>query len=381
MQYTDLECTVDTQRVLVLDTGSESLRLGFSGEDAPRLYQRSIVGLSGDENGEFRDDVRSSTGSSNTATSGLSKRIPVYGSAASSLPRSSIISPIIRGNIVDKDRLESLWEHCIRTRLNIDQTPTVPVLVAVAPQTSNSVKEWIAEMFLEKLNFPALSIANSAALSLYSTGHTSGFVLEIGHGLSSAVPVFEGFAIPYASSSLNVAGGDATLAFKAYFEEISGISSSQETAAVMKEKFAFVRGTRNFQENHNFQLPDGTVVKIPENVCTATADIFFPKFGPSLSEISKKSFSALAPNLQAELAGNLQLAGAGSLLSGLGPRLQAELGDDLPGLRVHADGQRKHSAWLGGSMFGSLSTFSNFSLKKKEYEEGNASELVAQRLN
>ena len=32
---------------------------------------------------------------------------------------------------------------------------------------------------------------NSASLSLFSTGATRGFVIEVGHGLCTTVPVFE----------------------------------------------------------------------------------------------------------------------------------------------------------------------------------------------
>ena len=32
---------------------------------------------------------------------------------------------------------------------------------------------------------------NSASLSLFSTGATRGFIIEVGHGITTTVPVFE----------------------------------------------------------------------------------------------------------------------------------------------------------------------------------------------
>lgn len=39
---------------------------------------------------------------------------------------------------------------------------------------------------------------NSATLSLFSTGTTSGLVLECGHSLTTCTPIFEGFPMAHA---------------------------------------------------------------------------------------------------------------------------------------------------------------------------------------
>lgn len=44
-------------------------------------------------------------------------------------------------------------------------------------------------------------------MGLYASGKTTGLVLESGEGITHAVPIFEGFQIPYATIKLDI-GGD-----------------------------------------------------------------------------------------------------------------------------------------------------------------------------
>jgi centractin len=64
------------------------------------------------------------------------------------------------------------------------------VLVIDSCANKKEYKAKISEVMLEKLKVNSLLIMNSSSLSLFSTGATTGFVIELGHGISTVVPVY-----------------------------------------------------------------------------------------------------------------------------------------------------------------------------------------------
>merc|ERR1712032_1780440 len=68
----------------------------------------------------------------------------------------------------------------------------------------------MTRIMFETFNVPRLFIVNSAVLSLYASGRTSGIVLSSGHGVTHAVPIIEGCVSEENICTLKMGGKDIT---------------------------------------------------------------------------------------------------------------------------------------------------------------------------
>ena len=63
---------------------------------------------------------------------------------------------------------------------------------------------------MEEFKVPKLYLGNQCVLSLFSTGRTTGTVLDSGEGITHTVPIYEGYAIPHAITEIPICGRDLT---------------------------------------------------------------------------------------------------------------------------------------------------------------------------
>lgn len=68
----------------------------------------------------------------------------------------------------------------------------------------------MTEIMFECFRVPGFYLAAQTALSLYSSGRVIGLVLNVGDGVTESVPVYDGYAVPYAIEKNCFAGRDLT---------------------------------------------------------------------------------------------------------------------------------------------------------------------------
>jgi len=408
----ELECTMDEQDVIVLDNGSGYLKVGFSGEDAPRAVLPTVVTTTVDEAREDEHTI-------SVDSAAQKKSQTFYGEEAlreGIKDNATMTKPVQRGEIqmtsAYKDALESLWDHTFRNVLFVEQEE-LPILIAdplPLGQSAYAARSWMTEVMFEKFKVKSLAIFNTAVLSLFSTGRTRGLVVESGEGITQAVPVFEGYAIPHAIFKMEVAGHDITSQVLKMFEKEDPQAmqdmkdmkdmkvNHMQVMQAMKEKTCSValdynsamngRDTAD-EESKSFELPDGKIVQVSQQIRLGAPEILFGRQdqnAPSIQKICMEAINTCDLDFRLDLVRSLVVAGGTSMLPGLAPRLRTELSSLLPGdlgrqVDICVDSQRKHAAWIGGSMFASLSTFDQVAITRQEYEDGKGDvrSLVARK--
>lgn len=403
----ELECTMDEQDVIVLDNGSGYLKVGFSGEDAPRAVLPTAVATTTIDIGNATEEHAGMTVESQKKSQSFFGEEALKEGFAQ--PNAIMTRPVQRGEIQlsanYKDSLEALWDHTFRSVLGVEQEE-LPILIAdplPLGQSAYPARQWMAEVMFEKFKVKSLAIFNTSVLSLFSTGRTRGLVVESGEGLTQAVPVFEGYAIPHAIFKMEVAGFDITSKVMKMMEEGERGAEHAQNMRVMqalKEKTCSVALDYNSamkgpdmadEESKSFELPDGQIVQVPQAIRLGAPELLFSgkgQEGKSIQKICMDAINTCDLDFRLDLVRSLVVAGGTSMLPGLAPRLRSELstllqpqGEIARQVDICVDSQRKYAAWIGGSMFASLSTFDQVAITRQEFEDGKADvrSLVARK--
>jgi centractin len=354
---------------LVLDNGSGTIRAGFAGSDLPTTTFPSYVGrpkhprvLAGALEGD------TFIGSRAEEIRGLLK----------------LKWPLEHGIVTDWDDMERIWRHVYESELKT-LSEEHPVLLTEAPLNPLRNRETAAQMLFETFNVPAIFIAVQATLSLYAAGRTTGMVLDVGDGVSHAVPVYEGFAINSAIRRVDVAGRDVTEYLQTLLRKAGFVfhtSAEKEVVRQMKEKVSYLaldprkeekewaRGVYPGAEEERtskiaeYTLPDGKKIKVGAERFRAPEILFDPELiGLEYAGVHQMVVDAIQradTDLRKNLYANVVLSGGATLTRGFGERLLAEVQRlavrDMR-IKIFAPPERKYSTWIGGSILGGLSTF------------------------
>jgi len=296
----------------------------------------------------------------------------------------SIRYPMEHGIVTDWNDMERIWQYIYSK----DQLQTFseehPVLLTEAPLNPRRNREKAAEIFFETFNVPALFLSMQAVLSLYATGRTTGVVLDSGDGVTHAVPIYEGFALPHSVMRSDVAGRDVTRHLRLLLRKEGAnfhTSAEFEIVRTIKEKTCYLAAHPQKEESLDserlsYLLPDGSTLEIGPARFRAPEVLFRPDLigeeYEGLHECLVYSIQKSDMDLRKVLFQNIVLSGGSTLFKGFGDRLLSEVKKLAPKdikIRISAPQERLYSTWIGGSILASLDTFKKMWVSKREYDE------------
>ncbi|KAN0063257.1 Centractin [Thecaphora frezii] len=357
-----------TNQPVVIDNGSGTIKAGFAGQDTPKSFFPSFVGRPKHQRvmaGAIEGDIF--IGRKAQELRGLLK----------------IRYPMEHGIVKNWEDMERIWNHVYSDELQT-LSEEHPVLLTEAPLNPRENRDIAAQIFFETFNVPAMYTSIQAVLSLYSSGRTTGIVLDSGDGVTHAVPVYEGFSMPNAIQRIDVAGRDVTEALQTQLRKSGYLlqtSGEKEIVRMIKEKCCYVaahpaREEKDLKEYDEFRLPDGNAVKLGPERFRAPEILFNPELRglecPGVHQIIMDAINRVDLDLRRDLYANVVLSGGTTLTKGFGDRLLVEVKKLSVGqmkVKIFAPPERKYSTWIGGSILASLSTFKKMWVSAEEYNE------------
>lgn len=354
---------------VVIDNGTGVIKAGFAGDQIPKCRFPNYVGRP--------KHVRVMAGA-------LEGDIFIGAKAEEHRGLLSIKYPMEHGIVTDWNDMEKIWSYIYSK----DQLSTFseehPVLLTEAPLNPRPNREKAAEILFETFNVPALFISMQAVLSLYSTGRTTGVVLDSGDGVTHSVPIYEGFALPHSIMRSDIAGRDVSRYLRLLLRKegiVFRTTAEFESVRTLKEKACYLASNPVKEESVeteqlNYTLPDGSVINVGPARFRAPEILFKPDLigeeCEGLHEVLMYSIQKSDLDLRKVLFKNIVLSGGSTLFKGFGDRLLSEIKKLSPKdvqIKISAPQERLYSTWIGGSILASLDTFKKMWVSKREFDE------------
>lgn len=365
----------EVKTVVIIDNGSNTIKAGFAGDDAPRKIFPSVVGYTKKSPINLAMDE---------------KAFYIGDEAKERRGRLDMKKPIQDSLINNWEDIENLWSYTFFNALKVCPDEVYAVITE-SPMNPGKYREKTIETLFELFNLEGVYLANKSLLSLYSTGRTTGCVVDSGNGVSFSVPIYEGYASPHTIQKLDIGGRHLDdylnrILFEKGYEFTTPLEL--ELLSEIKEKLCYINSNTRSKvhdvEPKTYNLPDESVVRLGSERFTIPEALFKPSLigldQQGLHEFVFKSIMKTNTEIRSETFKNIVLAGGNTLFENFGERLNNEILQMAPTktqIEVVSNKERMYSSWIGGSIIGNMDTFQYLCISRKEYEEsGSGSKIV-----
>lgn len=378
---------ISNRNVIVCDNGTGFVKCGFANSNFPHSIFPCMVG---------RPVLRFEEKIGNVQIKDI-----MVGDEASRLRNMlQITYPLDNGIVRNWDDMLHVWDYTFNEKLKVNPREC-KIMLTEAPQNPLKNRQQMIETMFEKYGFLSTYISIQAVLVLYAQGLLTGVVVDSGDGVTHIVPVYEGYALPFLTKRLDVAGRDITryliklLLLRGY---AFNRTADFETVRQIKEKLCYVGHDLNIERRlalettvlvEKYELPDGRVIKVGAERYEAPEALFQPGLidagdGGGVSELLFDVIQKADIDIRPDFYNHIVLSGGSSMYPGLPSRLERDIrrlylervlkGDESRlekfKCRIEDPPRRKHMVFLGGAVLaGIMKDKDSFWMNKNEWQE------------
>uniref|UniRef100_A0A6A7G159 Actin-related protein 4 n=1 Tax=Hirondellea gigas TaxID=1518452 RepID=A0A6A7G159_9CRUS len=407
----------DDVGALVVDIGSGFTKCGYAGDDAPKALFSSAVGVG--ETDEKDGDV------SMTSSKQEQRSREYYCGQQLEVRRDNINIeyPVKHGLVEDWDGFDRLLDFGFKDTLKLD-TADHSILVTESTFNTDKRREKIIEHMFEHLHCPATFLVKDSVLTAFSVGRHTSLILDSGSGITTIVPVQNGYALIAASRRTKVAGDyinemvekAIVTSGQSKIRPIYSLKKQTVAGKVMSENLDFPKTTSSYHRHYqldvirnikeeicevsqiklpstrkpdtkSYELPDGNRITLGPERLLSTEVMFVPpaELGEDLDPNFKfqglghmvvDSVMASDPDIRKDLFMAVVLSGGNTRFNGFAQRIHSEIMRRLPPalsklkvIQPVTSVERRFGAWIGGSILASLGSFQHLWISKEEYTE------------
>lgn len=277
LKMREMETDYDLEEHLVLDLGHAFTKIGFSGENSPFLIEPSIYSTLKEL--DKKDEI--------TFEAKYLYGYEIFQSKVAHLYDVKYLNPGCHRTLIDHEFLDFLK---VKLYSKLDPNKSISdyyVLVNTPPIKNYENISRICNMLLDEMGFRGVAMMNSASLSLFSTGRTSGVVLECGEDRTFTVPIFEGFPLYHALNKNKIGGRNLTDILSSNIQSEYIRNDDVETIRKIKHRMLSVPYLHNYEyylngendiipkEKSLYKLPDETIIHIPKEARITASEFLF----------------------------------------------------------------------------------------------------------
>lgn len=176
----------DEVSAVVIDPGSYTTNIGYSGSDFPQSILPSVYGKY-------------------TADEGNKK---IFSEQSIGIPRKDYeLKPIIEnGLVIDWDTAQEQWQWALQNELYLNSNSGIPALLTEPVWNSTENRKKSLEVLLEGMQFEACYLAPTSTCVSFAAGRPNCLVVDIGHDTCSVSPIVDGMTLSKSTRRNFIAG-------------------------------------------------------------------------------------------------------------------------------------------------------------------------------